>query len=107
MSAIAEFYIVPGQPTSLLGRKTSEMRAILKIGINVKNCTTNIDCAQSRDNKAALKLKFLNVFEGRGRLNGYQRKLHKEDSVSPVAQPLLRIPFSRRQKVAAKLKQLE
>ena len=34
-------------------------------------------------------------------------KLHQDDSVSAVAQPLRRIPFSRRQKVTAKLKQLE
>ena len=42
MSAIAEFYVVPGQAATLLGRKTSEMLAILKVGINVNNCTTNI-----------------------------------------------------------------
>ena len=34
-------------------------------------------------------------------------KLHQDDSVSAVAQPLRRIPFNRRQKVTAKLKQLE
>ena len=62
MSAIAEFYIVPGQAATLLGRKTSEMLAILKVGINVNNCSTNIDCVQPLDNKAALRLKFLAVF---------------------------------------------
>ena len=105
MSAIAEFYIVPGQAATLLGRKTSEMLAILKVGIDVNNCTTNIDCTQ--DNKAALRLKFPKVFEGLGKLKGYQLKLHQDDSVPPVAQPLRRIPFSRGQKVTAKLKQLE
>ena len=64
MSAIAEFYIVPGQAATLLGRKTSEMLAILKVGINVNNCSTNIDCVQPLDNKAALRLKFPAVFEG-------------------------------------------
>ena len=34
-------------------------------------------------------------------------KLHQDDSASAVAQSLRRIPFSRRQKVRAKLKQLE
>ena len=98
MSAIAEFYVVPGQAATLLGRKTSEMLAILKVGINVNNCTTNTDCAQPLDNKAALRLKFPKVFEGLGKLKGYQLKLHQDDSVPPVAQPLRRIPFSRRQK---------
>ena len=107
MSAIAEFYIVPGQAATLLGRKTSEMLAILKVGINVNNCSTNIDCVQPLDNKAALRLKFPAVFEGLGKLKGYQLRLHQDDSVPPVAQPLRRIPFSRRQKVTAKLKQLE
>ena len=107
MAAIAEFYIVPGQAATLLGRKTSEMLAILKAGINVNNCTTNIDCAQPLDNKAALRLKFPKVFKGLGKLKGYQLKLHQDDSVPPVAQPLRRIPFSRRQKVTSKLKQLE
>ena len=83
------------------------MLAILKVGININNCTTNIDCVQPLDNKAALRLKFPKVFEGLGKLKDYQLKLHQDDSVPPVAQPLRRIPFSRRQKVTSKLKQLE
>ena len=41
MSAIAEFYIVSGQAASLLGRKTSELLAILKVGINVLKLINN------------------------------------------------------------------
>ena len=107
MSATAEFYIVSGQAVTLLGRKTLEMFATLKVGVNVINCSTNIDNAQPLDNKTALKVKFPKVFEGLGKLNVYQRKLHQDDSVQPVAQPLRQIPFSRRQKVTRKLKQLE
>ena len=59
MSATAEFYIVSGQAATLLGRKTSEILAILKVGVDaVMNCSTNIDNAQPLDNKAALKVKF-------------------------------------------------
>ena len=101
MSAIAEFYIVPGQAATLLGRKTSEMLAILKVGINFNNFNINIDNAQPLNKKATLGA---TVFE---ELKGYQLKLHQDDSIPPVAQPLRRIPFSRRQKVTAKLKQLE
>ena len=107
MSATAEFYIVSGQAATLLGRKTLEMLATLKVGVNVMNCSTNIDNAQPLDNKTALKVKFPKVFEGLGKLNAYQQKLHQDDSVQPVAQPLRQIPFSRRQKVTGKLKQLE
>ena len=56
MSAIAEFYIVPGQAAILLGRKTSEMLAIFKVGNNTNNCNTNIDNAQALDKKAALRV---------------------------------------------------
>ena len=66
----------------------SEMLAILKVGINVNNCTTDIYCVQLLDNKAALRLKFRKVFEGLGKLKGYQLKLHQDDTVPPVAQPL-------------------
>ena len=58
MSATAEFYIVSGQAATLLGRKTSEILAILKVGDDVMNCSTNIDNARSLDNKAAPKVKF-------------------------------------------------
>ena len=58
MSATAEFYIVSGQAATLLGRKTSEILVILKVGVDVMNCSTNIENAQSLDNKAALKVKF-------------------------------------------------
>ena len=46
------------------------------------------------------------VFQGLGKLRGYQRKLHIDESVQPVAQPLRRIPFSRREKVTEKLEEL-
>lgn len=39
MSATAEFYIVTGQAATLLGRKTLEMLATLKVGVNVMNCS--------------------------------------------------------------------
>ena len=107
MSAIAEFYIVPSHAATLLGRKTSEMLAILKIGINVNNCSIILENAQPVDKKASLRARFPKVFEGLGKLKGYQLKLHQDDSIPPVAQPLRRIPFSRRQKVTEKLKQLE
>ena len=107
MSTIAEFYIVPGHAATLLGRKTSEILAILKVGINVNNCSTSTDNVQPLDKKASLRVKFPKVFAGLGKLKGYQLKLHQDDSVPPVAQPLRRIPFSRRQKVTTKLKQLE
>ena len=41
-----------------------------------------------------------------GKLKGYQLKLHIDESVQPVAQPVHRIPFIRRAKVNEKLDEL-
>ena len=87
--------------------RQGEMLAILKDGINVNICNINIDNARPVDKKAALRVKFPKVFEGLGKLKGYQLKLHQVDSIPAVAQFLRRIPFTRRQKVTAKMKQLE
>ena len=47
------------------------------------------------------------VFTGLGKLKDYQLKLHLDKSVTPVAQAVRRIPYSRRQKVVDKLDELE
>ena len=107
MSTVAEFCIVSGDAATLQGRKTSEMLAVLKVGIDVNSCNMNLEHTQSVDPKAALKTKFPKVFEGLGILTGYQLKLYRDESIAPVAQPLRRIPISRREKVAEKLSQLE
>ena len=38
MSTVAEFCIVPGDANTLLGRKTSEMLAVLKVTPNLRGC---------------------------------------------------------------------
>ena len=43
------------------------------------------------------------LFEGVGKLKGYQVKLHIDQSVPPVAQPHRRIPFHTRQKLEEEL----
>ena len=65
-STIAEFYIVPGDAATLLGRKTSEMLAVLKVGIDVNSCNTTFEDTQSGDKKASLRAKFPKVFKGLG-----------------------------------------
>ena len=61
---------------------------------------------QQSDRKAALKAKFPKVFQGLGKLKNYQLKLHIDENIQPVAQPVRRIPFSRRAKVNEKLDEL-
>ena len=72
MSTVAEFYTVPGVAATLLGRKTSEMLAVLKVGIDVNSCSVNLANTQFVDQKAALMTNFPKVFEGLGKLKGYQ-----------------------------------
>ena len=42
----------------------------------------------TEDRRAALKAKFLEVFSGLGKLEGYQLKFHIDEKVQPVAQPV-------------------
>ena len=46
------------------------------------------------------------IFEGVGRLRGYQVKLHVHPEVPAVAQPVRRTPFSLREKVKKKTEEL-
>ena len=73
--------------------------------MQVNSCNVNTMNSQL-DKKASLKAKYPRVFERLGRLKGFRLKLHTDQSVKPVSQPLDRIPFSRRQKVNEKLGQL-
>ena len=82
---------------------------MLKVGpsvndYSVKACHSPNKCTDKKHN---LRLKYPSVFEGLGKLNDYQLRLHINTDVTPVAQPIRRIPFSRRAKVLDKLNELE
>ena len=98
---------MPGDAPTLLGRKFSESIGILRVGVHVVNNTDINGTHVKSDKKAILKAKYPKVFEGLGKLKGFQLKLHIDSDIKPVAQPLRKIPFSRRQKVKEKLVQLE
>ena len=100
-STDAHFIIIPDRHITLLGRQSSEILGVLKVGLSVNECET-----QSKG-LADLKEKYPEVFTGLGKLKDYQLKLHLDKSVTPVAQAVRRIPYSRRQKVVDKLDELE
>ena len=104
---LAYFCIVPGDAPTLLGRKISESLGILRVGVHVVNNTDINGTHVKSDKKAIFKAKYPKVFEGLGKLKGFQLKLHIDSDIKPAAQPLRKIPFSRRQKVKEKLVQLE
>ena len=69
------FVVVEEKARPILGRQTSEMLAILKIEIN----------SVSEDN---LLREFPRIFNGVGKLKGFQAKLHIDESVEPTAKTI-------------------
>ena len=63
----------------------------------------NVD---SRSLESCIREKYKALFTGVGLLKNYELKLHIDESVKPVAQPVRRIPFGLREKVEKKLDQL-
>ena len=106
----AEFYVTQGKAATQLGRDASELLGVLRVGIPVNNCDVKPEgpttSAPRADRKVSLRARFPQVFQGLGKLRGYQLKLHIDETVRPVAQPVRRIPFSRREKVTKKLDEL-
>ena len=99
----AEFFVMPGTADTLLGRSSSEESGVLKVGVSVNACESR----DVNDKKAALKARHPGVITGLGKLKNFQLKLHVDESVTPIAQAMRRIPFSRKQKVVDKLEELE
>lgn len=76
----AEFYITYGKAATLLGRKTAELLGMLRVGVSINSCKIKAngppEMPKHADRKAALKGKFPKVFQGLGKLKGYQLKFH-------------------------------
>ena len=53
--------------------------------------------------KGNFRGKYQDLFTGIGLLKDYELKLHGDDSMRPVAQPVRRIPFGLHEKVDKKL----
>ena len=98
-----EFFVMPRPADTLLGRSSSEELGVLKVGVSVNACESR----NSTDKKVALKTKYPKVFTGLEKLKNFQLKLHVDESLTPIAQAMRRIPFSRKQKVIDKLEELE
>ena len=86
-------------------RSAVETSCVLPL-IFVKNVNDPSNNAKQADRKACLKAKFPKVSRAWATSEGYQLKLHIDESVRPVTQPLRRIPFSTREKVTEKLEEL-
>ena len=104
-SMAATVLVVKNAQTCVLGRKTATALGLLHIGPKAQ--VNSIQTDDTSALKSALKKEYKECFDGLGKLKDFQLKLHVDTSVKPVAQPVRRLPFSLRKKVAEKLKQLE
>ena len=92
--------IVKGEGRTLLGRETAETLSLLHVrpfpGKSVVSDHVEDD----------IRWTYWDLFTGIGLLKGYELKLHVDDTVKPLAQPVWRIPFGLCEKVDKKLDKL-
>ena len=92
----AEFSVIDGKGAALLGKATAIQLGGLKLGIPLYSVTS----------KETIMSDYKETFEGVGKLKDYQVKLYVDPNIPPVAQPVRRTPFSLRDKVKEKVKEL-
>ncbi len=117
----AKFYVTEGTGGSLLGQKTAEKLEILRVGpaqdsdSDSSSLKYNSVNEISQDKQSTHKIdpkiqKVLDnnkeVFEGMGKFKDYKLKLHIDENVTPVQQPIRRLPYHTRKKVSAELERL-
>ena len=100
-TASAKFCVINGEGDPLLGNDTATSLGVLKIGIGVAAVSANPTTIGG-----ILQQKYPNVFSGVGKLKDRAVQLHIDPSVTLVAQPMLRTPFSVRSKLEEKIKEL-
>ena len=94
--AIAEVCVIEGVGnTSLLSPCTAEELGVLRIEVHAVE-----------DTRESVMRKHPDVFHGIGKLHSRQVKLHVDENVTPIAQPLRRTPYNVRDKVEAKINKL-
>ena len=90
----AEFIVIQGKGQALLGHLTATELGILNVA--------HTNFLSERD----LFAKYEKYFGGVGKLKNFKLKLHVDETVTAVAQPVRRIPFAMREKVEVKLQEL-
>ena len=91
---VADFVVMNSEGHSrLLDRDTAECLGLLHVGpvqINLMNSSDFLD-------------RFCELFDGVGMLKSYDLERHVDSSLTPIAQPLRRVPFQLREEVDKKL----
>ena len=97
-SVSTEVRVIKGQGEPLLGVESAVELGVLKLQVPL-NCVARVDHSE-------LTTRFRDVFTGIGKLKDFQPKVPIDEKVQPVAQPLLRPPFSLKEKIEKKLDEL-
>ena len=126
---VSQIYVIDGAGGNLFGAKTAQDLALVQLDNKIssfaeqdqqtnhhKNATRSLPPPTTREpnpveNNTSMPRsnypkiqdiinKYSTVFEGQGKLNNKQIKLHVRDDVNPVMQPQRRIPYHIRQDVS-------
>ena len=100
---VCEFVVIQGSGKTLLGKNTAERLDVLRVG---PPRPPHVYSVTTEGSDADIRHEFQDIFAGIGKLNDYQIKLHVNEDVKPVAQPVRRIPFGLRDKVDEQLDEL-
>ncbi|RXN12016.1 Transposable element P [Labeo rohita] len=93
-STEAEFVVIKGKGESLLGKEIATKLGALRIGLNI---------ATISDMANQIQEQYPVLFRGVGKLNTKQIGLYIDETVTPIAQPIRRIPFHLREAVERKI----
>ena len=120
----AKFYVIEGSGGALLGQKTAEKLDLVRVGpapglkadpASSLHKLVNEVSQYSHDKPTEHKIdpkiqKVLDnnkeVFQGMGKFKDYKLKLHIDENVTPVQQPIRRLPYHTRKKVSLELERL-
>ena len=97
--------MIKGNGKSILGKRTAERLKVLRVGpADTAEGTVNTVTEEGSDSD--IRKEFADLFTGVRLLKDYKLKLHIDENVIPVAQPVRRLPFGLRDKVDHKLDEL-
>ena len=111
---IYKFYVVKGHGGNLLGKESAKLFNLLCVGppdkVNILSYSEKSkEDIKKYTNHAELQTvsgNYKDVFQGPGKLKNYQLKLHIDESVTSVQQPLRRLPYHTRKKLSKEITRL-
>ena len=111
-SNTSKFNVAEGKHGSFLSRKTAEALDLLRVGhpTSAVSHTIQQQFADATSDTTSLLDSVLdkhkNIFKGIGKLKNFEVKLHVNPNVTPVQQPIRRIPYHTRKNVTTELQRL-